>query len=347
MAVFTEGRRHARGVAIPDATGVLVAAVVTVRWIEGEALREGGPGDLGGLREAGTTVWVDVLSPDEEALAPIAETFSLHALEVEDCLHTPQRPKVDDYEDHMLITWHAVERADGDGLIYKEMDSIIGRDYLVTVHEDAIPALDAVAGDAVSILGRGADWTFHALLDRIVDSVFPIVDYVSDELDEIEDKFLTGARQADLHRLYSLKRMLVSLHRTVSAERDVIRSLARQEAPISGEAYLYFQDVGDHLARVTDAVDTYRDVASGAMDIYLSSQSNRLNEIMKRLTVVATIIMPLTLISGIYGMNTLGKRDAWGMWPPPESSWGFGSIIVFMVAVAVVMFWDFRRRDWW
>jgi magnesium transporter len=134
----------------------------------------------------------------------------------------------------------------------------------------------------------------------------------------------------------------VRLHKVVSPERDVVRGLARLEAFVEPDAYMYFQDVGDHLARLGDTIDTYREVANGTMDIYLSVQSNRLNGIMKQLTVVATIFMPLTLISGIYGMNVLK-----GMWPPASAGWSFAAIIGAMVLIAVWMVLFFRRRDWW
>ena len=133
---------------------------------------------------------------------------------------------------------------------------------------------------------------------------------------------LTRADPADLENLLTAKRLLIALHKAVGPERDVLRELTREEAFVSADAYRYFQDVGDHLARVEDCVETYRDVAAGAMDIYLSSVSNRMNEIMKQLTVVATIFMPLTLISGIYGMNVLR-----GMWPPAEAAWSFAAIV--------------------
>ena len=128
----------------------------------------------------------------------------------------------------------------------------------------------------------------------------------------------------------------------VSGERDILRSMARRREYISLEAYVYFQDIGDHLALAVDAIDTYRDVASGAMDIYLSAVNNRMNAIMKQLTVVATIFMPLTLISGIYGMNVVK-----GMWPPVDAAWSFAAVIGCMLVITVGMLWVFKKRSWW
>ena len=202
--------------------------------------------------------------------------------------------------------------------------------------------LGASARPAGGVLPGGAAWALHAVLDRAVDEIFPAVDYAADELDSIEDGLLQKASEADLHRLYAMKRLLVALHKTVAPERDVVRGMARQNELISQDAYLYFQDIGDHLARVADSIETYRDVASGAMDIYLSAVNNRMNAIMKQLTVVATIFMPLTLISGIYGMNLTQ-----GMWPPISAAWSFGVVVASMLVITVAMLWFFRRRNWW
>jgi magnesium transporter len=229
-----------------------------------------------------------------------------------------------------------------DGITYSEIDIFLGKGFLVTSHSGPIPVLDEVVASAHNILPSGAEWTLHAILDRAVDEIFPAVDYIADELDSIEDRLLQRASEADLHHLYSMKRLLVALHKTIGPERDVVRGMARQTELVSQEAYLYFQDVGDHLARATDSVETYRDVASGAMDIYLSAVNNRMNAIMKQLTVVATIFMPLTLMSGIYGMNITE-----GMWPPITAVWSFGLVIATMLLIAVWMLWFFRRRNWW
>ncbi len=316
-------------------------ATVTVRWLEGGKLRTGGSADLTAAQAAGP-VWVDVFHPDEETLQTLARVFDLHPLAVEDVLHFPQRPKIDSYSNGLFMVWVLPQMVPNDGIQYTELDVFLGARYLITAHRDPVPVLDDVAASAHESMGLGPDWTLHAILDRAVDCIFPAVDYVADQLDTIEDQLLENADRSQLHRLYSMKRLLVALHKVIGPERDVVRGMARQEEFITRDAYLYFQDIGDHLARVADSVDTYRDVASGAMDIYLSSVNNRMNQIMKQLTVVATIFMPLTLISGIYGMNV-----TLGMWPPVGASWSFAAVILFMVAITVCMLWLFKRRDWW
>lgn len=324
-----------------------MAAQVTVRWIESGELRLGGIDDLARARTGEGAVWVDVLSPDAAGLSPIGAAFGLHQLALEDCLHFPQRVKIDHYDDHAFIVWGFPRHGAGSLIGVVELDVFLGSGFLVTSHAEPIPVVDSLATDAASLLGRGADWTLHALLDRGVDDAFPIVDHLSERLDELEDVLLDDPVEEDLQRLYALKRALITVYRMVAGERDVLRSMARRQEFVSTEAYMYYQDVGDHLARLTDTIDTYRDVASGAMDIYLSAVNNRLNDVMKRLTIVATVFMPLTLLSGIYGMNVLGPSQRWGMWPPPDATWSFWLVVGSMVAIAASMLVYFKWRRWW
>ncbi|MCX8007900.1 MAG: magnesium/cobalt transporter CorA [Coriobacteriia bacterium] len=314
-------------------------ATVTVRWIEAGALRSGDIDALGSTGAA-APVWVDVLDPDEPSLLAIAQRFPMHPLAIEDCLHFPQRPKIDVYPDSTFVIWLIPVLVDSDGVQTHELDMFLGEEHLITVHREPLPAIDAVADEAAAFLARGVEWTVHAVLDRAVDALFPAMEQIADALEDLEDAMLARAEQEHLSRLYQVKRALVQLHKIVVPERDVVRGLARAEAFVEPEAYMYFQDIGDHLARAIDSVETYRDVASGAMDIYLSAQSNRMNEIMKQLTVIATIFMPLTLISSIYGMNFRHM---------PELEWRYGYFLVLgvMVAIAAWMVWFFRRRRWW
>ncbi len=317
-----------------------MAASITVRWIDSGELRSDGLESL--PAEIPGPVWIDVLDVDAAALAGVAARFDLPPLAVEDCLHFPQRPKIDVYPQVTFVIWLLPQVVTGDGIMSSELDVFLGEEHLVTVHRDSIEAVDRVAAHAEEYLKRGVEWTLHAILDTAVDEVFPVVESLSDELEELEDVMLSDARPTSLQRLYAAKRSLVQLHKVVGPERDVIRGLARLEAFVEPDAYMYFQDVGDHLARVADEVDTYRDVASGTMDIYLSSVSNRMNAIMKQLTIIATIFMPLTLISGIYGMNVTK-----GMWPSTAAGWAFPAIMGLMGAITLWMLWFFKRRDWW
>lgn len=311
---------------------------VSVRWLQDGALRMGGLEDLGGIGDS--TVWIDIVDADEATLKTVSAWSPLHPLAMEDCLHSPQRPKLDVYEDSTFLIWLLPELPDGVGIVSRELDVFLGREHLITVHREPLAAVETVAAHAREYLERGVEWTLHGILDLAVDGMFPLVDLLADDLEELEDLMLVDARTEHLERLYGAKRALVQLHKVVGPERDAIRGLARLEAFVASEAYMYFQDIGDHLARVADSVDTYRDVASGTMDIYLSSVSNRTNLIMKQLTVIATIFMPLTLISGIYGMNFRNM---------PELEWRFGyfAVLFGMFILVAWMLWFFKRRKWW
>jgi magnesium transporter len=317
-------------------------AQVIVRWVEDGQLRVGSIADLDSAKAGAGAAWIDALDPDADVLATLQKAFGLHPLAVEDCTHYPQRVKIDLYPEAAFIVWLFPRAGDDANVNVVEADIFLGDRFLITSHREAVPVIDEVGAGSLEALSRGADWTLHQLLDRGVDRVFPLVDGLSDRLDEIENVLLDDPGQTDLQRLYAIKRSLVQLYRIVGGERDVLRSLSRREHFISQDAYLYFQDVGDHLARVVDTIDTYRDVASGAMDIYLSAVNNRLNDVMKRLTVVATIFMPLTLISGIYGMNVVA-----GMWPPIGAAWSFWAVAGSMLVIVAGMLTYFKRRRWW
>jgi magnesium transporter len=317
-------------------------AEIVVRWADSAGqLGEGGIGDLEHALDQ-AWCWVDVTAPDTETMQTVGNAFGLHALAVEDALHAQIRPKLDVYENGVFIAWLSPSRAKGDGIVATELDAFLGNKYLVTVHQEASAAVEAAAKDVREAVRVGSDWILHAIIDRAVDGTLPLVDEVGDELDRLEDTMLQEPRRSDLQALYQVRRQLVHLHRVVAPERDILRGLARERDLVSEEAYRYFQDVGDHLARVEDSIETYRDVGAGVMDIYLSAQSNRMNEIMKQLTVVATIFMPLTLLSGIYGMNVVK-----GMWPPVDAGWSFAVVVGSMAVIALWMSWYFRRRKWW
>jgi len=318
-------------------------AVVSVRWIDADGeLHTGDESSLSECLKAGWA-WIDVLGTDSATIDLLAKTFDLHPLAVEDLAHPQTRAKLDIYPESLYFAWLTPRRREGDGVVVDEMDVVLGQKYLITVHENAIPAIEQIAKEAGMTLRSGADWTLHAIIDLQVDTTMPLVDDIGEELNTIEDAMLeTSPRQEDLRDLHQVRRQLVRLHRIVAPERDVLHSLARERDVVSEEAYRYFLDVGDHVARVLDSIETYQDVGASVMDVYLSAQNNRMNEIMKQLTVVATIFMPLTLMSGIYGMNLLV-----GMWPAPLGRWSFAIVVGGMFAIALSMALYFRKKRWW
>ncbi len=287
-------------------------------------------------------VWIDVVAPDEAVLAELAERCNFHTLALEDIRHRQRKPKYDAYPEGLFLVWLTPLRPKGDGITTKELDVFLGKTSLITVHAEADEVVAAVAADVAPGGQQGPEWLLHAILDRLVDATLPLVDTLGQELEDIENEMLDKPQQADLKGLHQARRQLSRLHRIVAPERDLLRAFVRETALIGEDANRHFQNVGDHVARALDSIETYQDIGASVMDLYLSAQNNRMNEIMKQLTVVATIFMPLTLLSGIYGMNVLG-----GMWPPPAAWWGFWSIVSFMAAIAAVMALYFRKRNWW
>jgi magnesium transporter len=314
--------------------------VVRVLWIDesGEVVI----GGLDALPVANAWTWIDVIDPDQQTLEDLASPLGLHPLVIEDSLKPQARPKFDIYPEGPFLVWLA-QRLDDDGsILSEELDCHLGARHLVTIHRGRIEALERVVADAGHAMKRGPDWVLHSILDRMADSLMPVVSHIGDRIEHIEDRMLDEPERDDMASLHRLRRELLFIHRTITPLRDVIRALARERDYVSEEVYRYFDDVVDHLSAVEQALDTYREITSAVTDIYLSAQSNKLNEVMKVLTVATVILGAGTLIAGIYGMNLLP-----GMWPPYDSSWGFATAIGLMVVAGALMSLYFRRKNWW
>lgn len=317
------------------------ATQVAVRWLVDGQMRSGDLSDLDAARASGLT-WVDVLCADRQVLTNLGERFDLHPLAVREALKLAQRPTVAQYGSTWFLVWLTPVREDSEGVHMAEVDVFFGSGFILTVHNERLAAIEQTIAEGPSVMQRAEAGLFYEIVDRLVDSALPLVDELADRLEDIEDVMLGSPRQDDLERLYRLRRELVVLHRVIGPERDVLRSLVRERELVDDDAYRYLQNVGDHLARVEDSIETARDVAAAITDIYLSAVNNRMNQIMKQLTAVATIFMPLTLLSGIYGMNVIK-----GMWPPVLATWSFFAVVGSMLAIAVVMALYFRRKQWW
>jgi magnesium transporter len=256
-----------------------------------------------------TVRWIDVCSQDEVGMKLLADRFALHPLTAEDCLHVDQRPKLEEYGEYLFVVMHGFNQKDDDPSEIEplELHAFLGRGYLITVHEKPIAPLDTVwqrvAKEAA--LGRfGADFIYYLVADAIVDANFPIIDCLSDQLDALEDSVLDRHTREDLARIFELKRAFVLMRRILSPERDVFAVLSKRGDPrVSEKAALYFRDVYDHLTRLHESIDAGRDILGNALDAYLSMVSNRTNEIMKRLTLLSAVFLPLTFVTGFFGQN--------------------------------------------
>ncbi|MBN1353189.1 MAG: magnesium/cobalt transporter CorA [Candidatus Omnitrophica bacterium] len=292
-----------------------------------------------------TTVWVDVQKPAETDMGFLEKYFSFHPLAIEDCMTTIQRPKIDRYENYLFIVLHAAIIAPHkDKASSLELDSFVGENYVVTVHFKPVPSVGGTWERCIKnthIMSQGAAYLFYFLADALVDNYFPILEKLDKEIQKAEDSIFKNADATALNKLFILKENVLLLRRTIGPQRETMNFIARgdYQPMLPDKLSIYFRDVSDLLARINDTLDTYRDLLTASMDGYLSVTSNKLNEIMKVLTIIATIMMPLTLVTGIYGMNFRFM---------PEITWRYGYffVLLLMVAIAGGMLFFFKKKKW-
>ena len=301
--------------------------------------------DISELRVAeGNVIWADVSDPTSQDFEDLAEEFGFHHLSIEDCRSAHQRPKVEEYEGYYFIVLYEAELAGPtDRLELRELNIFLGKNYLVTVHSRPIRAIATAARlwhEWTDRAEQGSGLLAYLLIDGIVDDYLPLLDIISERMDDLEDSIFGEWRAEVIEDIFSIKKKLLYLRRSITPLRDVFNTMLRREQPIfPRETHVYFQDVFDHLIRVADTIDSLRDMLSSTMDAYLSVSGNRMNKIMKRLTSISTILMSVTLIAGIYGMNfTL----------MPELRWRFGYVFALtsMVAVGVALYVYLKKVKW-
>ena len=289
-------------------------------------------------------IWADVSDPTSSDFEELAEEFGFHHLSIEDCQNEHQRPKVEEYAGYYFIVLYEAELVDGGKrLELRELNIFLGKNYLVTVHSRPIRALETAKRLWHEWLDRsdlGSGIVAYLLIDAIVDDYLPLLDVLSDHMDDLEDSIFGEWRSGVIEDIFLVKKKLLYLRRAVTPLRDVFNTLLRREQPIfPRDTHLYFQDVYDHLIRVADTIDTLRDMLSSTMDAYLSVSGNRMNKIMKRLTSISTILMSATLIAGIYGMNFVFM---------PELRWRYGYVgaLTSMVGIGVALYVYLKKVDW-
>jgi len=290
--------------------------------------------------------WLDISNPQSEEFDLVAKELELHPLAVEDARHGHQRPKIDQYETHYFIVFYALESPSPDVVNYHEISIFVAHNAIVTVHEGDFSARRLVEKRFVEGHLPTGGLLLHALLDTMVDQYFEVVDQFGERI-ELLEQFVAEETGPNIHRahaplreLFLVKRELLQLRKTIAPERDVLQVLVRgdiRELRETGKR-AYFQDVYDHILRVTDEIDTFRELSSNVIDAYLAAASNRLNEVVKVLTSIATVLLVLTVVTSFFGQN-------WEFIP-------YGSVALFwlslglQVAAAVAITVYFRRRGW-
>jgi magnesium transporter len=309
-------------------------------------------------------LWIDLTQPSHDELTLVADEFGLHPLAVEDATKHNQRPKIEEYDGFYFMVVFAIDAVDVTTAVTRaepvrsltlpsswftlhEVDLFVGERFLITVHREPLSfveqALERWRHNSRAI-HEGMGVLVYTLLDGIVDAYFPILDGIAERAQELEEALFaqdeTSGETYDARRLFQLKRDLLQLRRIMAPERDALLVLARQEIPLfDRRVAVYFQDVYDHIARVTDAIDIYQDLLTNTLNSHLSLVSNTLNQVMKTLTSLTVILMVPTLIAGIYGMNFVFM---------PEVQWvyGYPLALVIMAAAAGALFIFFRRKGW-
>lgn len=298
-------------------------------------------------RDKPTVTWVNIEGVhDTQSLEKIGQCFGLHPLVMEDILNTDQRPKLEDYGDYLYIVLRMLSNGNELGEVNSEQVSIIlGENFVISIQEGAKgdvfdPVRARIKSGKGTICKLGADYLAYALIDAVVDNYFIILERIGERFESLEESVISDPGPDTLQLIHHLKREMIYLRKSVWPLREVVSAMQRRDSPLirEGTGY-YLRDVYDHTIQVIDTIETFRDTASGMLDIYLSSVSNRMNSVMKVLTVIATIFMPLTWIAGIYGMNFKYM---------PELEWqgGYLAAWLVMLAIAAGMIVYFRNKKW-
>jgi magnesium transporter len=297
------------------------------------------------LLEKKTNLWVDLSGPlDEDALKVARDIFHFHPLAIEDCFEAREHPKIEGFDGYVYIITHGLTPgSSAEEIDIVEIDVFLSKRYLVTYHSKfsrSINLTTELVRRAGEPLRRGPVALLHAILERQAEGIEGVLDNIEERIEDLEERVLARPHNADLGTLLALRRNTLALRRWMSKQRDVMLRLARNEfAVVSAQEALLFRDIYDYLTRFTDQLENYRDLATSVQDAYLSAANNRLGEVMKFLTVFTAVLMPLTVITGIYGMN-------FDHMPELRQKWGYPGILGIMAVTSASVLWFFRRRGW-
>jgi magnesium transporter len=326
-----------------DRAQVMLASYSAAGFSQREIDPEEAPGPD---NDPATVQWVNMEGlHDIQMLEKLGDKFGLHRLVLEDILNTGQRPKIEDYSNYVYAVVKILTYDERTGELSTEQESfVLGNGFLLTFGErpsnEFLPVLERLKNDVGRIRRMGADYLMYALLDVIVDGYFVTLEAIGEKIEYAEDQLVSKPTNETLREIYDLKRSMLYLHKAVWPFREVVGALQRGESRlVRDETGVYLRDLYDHVIQVMDISDTQRDILSSMLDIYLSSASNRMNEIMKVLTIISTVFIPLTFIVGVYGMNLII--------PETTVKWFYPALWCLMVAVAGAMLYYFKRKKWW
>lgn len=325
-----------------------------IQFGDGRTSNDGSEENLrAALRDPRAVLWLDMQAPIETEYALLDDVFGFHPLAIEDSIKYSQRPKIESY-DHVgdinrqgyfyMVVHGPDQKGHRQGVRTMEMDLFMSQRYLVTIHDDDLKTIDELAqraaADARVVLEAGIDMLLYNILDHLVDYYEPILEYLQESIDDLEEQAMASPTPQVLHGISIKKRELLNLRRIVGPQREVIAQLTRGEVPFIRESTrTYLRDVQDHLIRVVEMVELYRDLIMGARDIYLSSISNNLNQIMKTLTIISVVALPFTVVTSFFGMNFESI-------PGLHSPLAFWAVVVVMIIAMTIMLYLFHKKRW-
>ena len=299
------------------------------------------------FRDLPTVTWINVDGVhDAEKVRTLGDCFGMHHLVLEDIMNTDQRPKVEDYDSYLYVVLKMLDwDQETQGVVGEQVSIVLGRNFVLSFHEDRDgdvfgPIRDRILNSKGRIRKMGADYLAYALVDAIVDHYFVILERLGEGIEDIEGEVFANPTTETLHTIQHMKREMIFLRKSIWPLREVVSRLERRDSElIQQETGIYLRDVYDHTIQVIEVIETFRDMLSGMLDIYLSSLSNRMNEVMKVLTIFAVIFIPLTFMAGIYGMN-------FEYMPELKTRWGYPLFWVAILVVGISMLVYFRRKRW-
>ena len=330
----------------PDAEPSLI---VLIEYNPEQAIRKVNitPQECLNYRDENSVSWVDILGlGSEDVLKQLGEIFNLHPLLLEDVVNVPQRPKVEDYNEQLIIIVQMVlPKENEEGFYSEQVSFVLGKHYLLTFQEE--PARDCfnhvrerLRSGKGKVRQLGADYLAYTLLDSIIDGFFPVLEDYGERIEALEDEVVINPSRRTLEKIYDVRRELLALRRAIWPQRNAINTLIRDKNQlVSSEVQIYFRDCYDHIIQLLDIVETYRELSSGLMDVYMSSVSNKMNEVMKVLTVISTIFIPLSFLAGVYGMNFSYMPEL----SYKSSYFIFWGVIIIISTSLVSLFW---RQGW-
>ncbi|MFC1541399.1 magnesium/cobalt transporter CorA [Candidatus Latescibacterota bacterium] len=298
------------------------------------------------FRDKQTVTWINVYGVHDPVLIEkVGKFFDIHPLTLEDILNTGHRPKNEDFEKYLYIVlkmlfWEPEEN----DIRSEQVSFVIGKNYVISFQEKKGDVFDPVRNrirkSNSKIRQRGSDFLVYALIDAVIDNYYIILEKINEKIESLEEELVSNPTSITLQSIHELKRETLYLRKTISPMRELIRSLERGDSALIHEStYVFLRDLYDHTIQIFETVETLRDMISGMLDIYLSSISNRMNEVMKTLTIFAAIFIPLTFVAGIYGMN-------FEFMPELKLRWAYPALLTFMFAVGVSLFVYFKKKNW-